>query len=222
MSMRRIGSLSFVAVLGACGLLPSPPEPMPVNCYLAEAGDVDSVRRVMVLPFHAVAGVQAKNEAVRVAFINELTKTQRFEVVPLPDRDEEHQEIYRHLTRGEIATDSLVALSRRYQIDGAVIGTITSYRAYPPPHLGLRVQMLSLHSGQTVWAADGLYDSNDNRVVEDLRHYAGSFLAEEDSLHGWEINLMSPAKYASYVSHRLVGTWRHAEVSARRREASWR
>ena len=126
----------------------------------------------------------------------------------LPDEAEEDREVYLSLTRGAISADALVRLSERYNVDGVVIGTLTSYRPYSPPNLGLRIQMISLHSGRTVWAVDGIYDSNDARVIEDLEHYAASFQAEEASMHGWEINLLSPRLYAGYVAHRLVGTWR--------------
>jgi len=200
---------AFVCVVaGACSSLASAPHSIPVNHFLGDPMDIDSVRRVMVLPFQEAEGVQAQTAQVREAFINELVKIQRFEVVPLPGGAAEHRELYHGLTKGNLSTDALVRLGERYRIDGVMLGTLTSYRAYTPPNLGMRLQLVSLHSGQVVWAAEGLYDSNDARVIEDLQHYAGSFQAEEDSMHGWQINLISPMRYAGYVSHRLVGTWR--------------
>ena len=89
-----------------------------------------------------------------------------------------------------------------------LVGTITNYRAYKPQHLGLRTQLVSVHSGNTVWAVDALYDAGDASTMSDLEHYATTFQAEDDSLHGWEMNLIAPTKFAAYVSHRVVGTWR--------------
>jgi hypothetical protein len=190
--------------LASCGVLG--PRPMPVNSFRADAADFAAVRRVMVLPFREADGVVGQSIQVRDAFLNELAKSRRFEVVPLPARADEHRNVYEDLTRGGLSKDVLVELSERYRIDGLVLGTLTSYRAYAPTNLGLRVQLVSLHSGRTIWAAEGLYDANDSRAVEDLQHYAESFQADEDSLHGWQINLLSPTRYASFVSHRLVGT----------------
>lgn len=205
--MRAFGTAALL-VLAGCHLFPSAPDKLHVNHYLGDPRDVDSVRRVMVLPFEEAPGVQAEAHMIRQAFSNEMLKLQRLEIVPLPSRAREHQEIYRDLTRGSLEPASLVTLSRRYNIDGVLMGTITSFRPYEPANLGLRVQLMSLHSGQTVWAAEGIYDANDASVQEDLQHYAASFAAAEDTLHDWEIHKLSPRKYASFVSHRLSGTFR--------------
>ena len=103
-----------------------------------------------------------------------------------------------------------MALANRYKLDGVLVGTITTYRPYLPQQLGLRTKLFSVHSGSYIWAAEGLYDANDARTIEDLEHYQKTFLATETSMHGARINLLSPRKFATYVSHRLVGTWRKA------------
>jgi hypothetical protein len=205
--VRAAAALAAVA-LGACTWLPKPPEPKPVNFYSAAPRDLDNVQRVLVLPFACAAGVTADTMPLREAFLVELAKIQRLELVPLPDGAEEDRPLYESLVRGRISTEALVELSERYQLDGVLLGTVTAYRPYLPVHLGLRVQLVSVHSGSTVWAAEGLYDANDAATIEDLRHYQLSFAAAEASFHGVEINLISPRKFAAYVAHRLVATWR--------------
>ena len=196
--------------LAACSAWPRPPHPKPVNCFFGDERDLDSVRRVMALPFDLAPGVEADSFTVRQTFLQELTKIGRFELVPLPAGGEVDRDIYKTLFRGRLSTEAIVELGKRYQLDGVLMVTITSYRPYKPPHMGLRTQLLSIHSASTVWAADATYDSNDAATIEDLQHYAGSFAAEEETMHGWQINLISPTKFASFVSHRVVGTWRDA------------
>jgi hypothetical protein len=53
-----------------------------------------------------------------------------------------------------------------------------------------------------------LYDAAEEATLSDVQHYARSYLGEEASMHGWEINLISPTRFASFVAHRLVATWR--------------
>ena len=203
--------LALLLAVSGCQLTRLP-HPKPVNWYLAHPNDVISVRRIMVLPFREAASVTADTHAVRAAFLAELSKIQRFEVIPLPTGATGDHAIYRALIRGRVSAESLVALANRYNLDGVLVGTITGYRPYLPPHLGLRAQLFSVHSGSFIWAAEGLYDANDARTMEDLEHYQKSFLAEESSMHGMRINLLSPRRFASYVSHRLVGTWRTAKL----------
>ena len=208
--MTRSGALlpSLLLLAGSCTWLPRPPEPKEVNYYLADPRDLDNVLRVMVLPFTCAAGVAADTMPIRETFLTELAKIQRFELVPLPDGAEEDRPLYESLLRGRLSTSALVALGERYQLDGVLLGTVTSWRPYRPAHLGLRMQLVSVHAGSTVWAAEGIYDASDAATIEDLRHYQMSFAAEEASFHGYEIHLISPRKFAAYVAHRLVATWR--------------
>jgi len=205
--------LLLVPLLAATGCaITRVPSPKPINWYLGHRNDVVGVRRIMLLPFRAAAGVQADTHVVRESFLAELAKIQRFELIPLPTGTAEDDKIYRALTRGRISAESLVALAKRYKLDGVLVGTVTSYRPYLPPHLGLRTKLFSVHSGSFIWAAEGLYDANDVRTMEDLEHYQETFLAAESSMHGMRMNLLSPRKFAAYVSHRLVGTWRLARL----------
>ncbi|MHC5065312.1 MAG: hypothetical protein ACYTG5_15195 [Planctomycetota bacterium] len=204
---------AVISLSSACTMFPTPPKQIQVNHYLADKLDLDSVRRVMVLPFDEAPGVASQADMVRGTFIAEMSKLQSFEVVPLPREAREFDEIYHSLTRGTLSPDALAVLSERYGIDGVVMGTITNYRAYRPASLGLRIQLVSMHSGRTVWAADGIYDCGDAAVLEDLQHYAKSFAAAEDSLHGWRIHMLAPRKFATYVCHRIAGSAREATVT---------
>ena len=196
-----------LSLLGSCGLLPRAPEAKAVNSYLAEPEDLASVRRVMVLPFHAEAGVLVDCAAVRNAFVAELQKLRRFEVVPLPDGAREEQELNVSMLRGRPSTDAIVRLCERYALDGVLIGAISAWRAYTPPHLGLRTQLISVHSGAAVWAVDAIYDASDRSTVSDLQHYYERTRHDDGNLHGWELNMLSPAKFTHYVAYRFVGTW---------------
>jgi hypothetical protein len=193
--------------LVSCGFFVRDPEPQRVNAYLADDQDIRSVRRVMVLPFLEAPGVAADVDRVREAFIGELSKLHRFELVALPPGAREDGLINRGLARGRISTTALVSLSDRYNLDGVMLGTVTSYRAYLPPHLGLQVQLISIHSGNTIWAAEGHYDASDARTVEDLQHYFQTSRPSNETRHGVEIYWISPTKFASYVSYRLVDSW---------------
>lgn len=191
----------------SCDMFARKPEPKRVNAYLADSRDMSSVRRIMVLPFAESPGVSADLDRVREAFISELLKIQRFEIVSMPRGAREEEVINRSLARGRLSTSALVSLSDRYNLDGVMMGTVTSYRAYTPPHLGMQIQLISIHSGETVWAAEGLYDASDARTVEDLNHYFMSSRADDETGHGVEIYWISPTKFASYVSARLVASW---------------
>ena len=202
----RVGlALPLLVALGC--RIEAPPRPKVVNSYLAERADLASVRRIMVLPFAHEAGVAMDCSKVRDAFVAELQKLRRFEVVPLPAEASEDEDLNFSLSRGRLSTEAVVRLCRRYSLDGLFLGSVTSWRAYTPPHLGLRTQLVSVHSGAPVWAVDAIYDAADRSTISDLRHYTDTTQQDDGNLHGYELSLLAPSKFTTYVAHRCVGTW---------------
>jgi hypothetical protein len=197
--------LLAAALLGACA--GGPHSTKTLNCYLAERGDLANVRRIMVLPFGQESGVQADCARVRDAFVAELQKLRRFEVVPLPTEAREDDELNASMARGRLSTEAMVRLCNRYALDGVLIGSVTAWRPYTPPHLGMRTQLVSVHSGAPVWAVDAIYDTADRTTVGDLQQYAECTQHDDGNLHGWELNLVAPGRFTTYVAHRFVGTW---------------
>ena len=206
--MRALAAVVVLGTLPFAGCqLQRPPEAKVVNCYLAEPADLANVRRIMVLPFTAQAGVEVDCEQVRDSFVTALQKLRRFEVVPLPVSAEEDDMLNASLQRGRLSTEAMVRLCNRYALDGLYVGSVTAWRPYMPAHLGMRTQLISVHSGATVWAVDAIYDANDRTTIGDLRAYAEASQQDDGSLHGWEMNLIAPTKFTNYVATRFVGTW---------------
>lgn len=202
----RLLFAALALLLAGCAL-ERPPEKRPLNHYLADARDLDCIRRVMVLPFTEEPGVSAEKELVRASYVDELQKLRRFEVLPLPSDVSEVAILDASARKGRIGVEEVVALCNRYRVDAIVLGTVTAFRAYTPPRLGMRTQMVSVHSGSIVWAVDAMYDSNDRSMVSDLRHYYVNVETHDGNLHGWELDLLAPHRFCHYVAHRFVGTW---------------
>jgi len=207
--MKNVASLTATLaalLLGSCAL-ERPPEKRDVNHFLADARDLASVRRVMVLPFAEESGVVAECTRIRDAYVTELQKLRRFEIVPLPDAAAEVQQLQASLRHGSVSTEGIVELCNRYRVDAVLAGSVTAYRAYTPPRLGMRTQLVSVHSGSVIWAVDALYDANDRSMQSDLRHYYENVQTHDGNLHGWEFDAIAPSKFCAYVAHRFVGTW---------------
>ena len=127
--------------------------------------------------------------------------------MPLPQEAEEDEVLNRTLHLGRLSTQAMVSVCERYHVDGVLFANVTSWRPYKPPILGLRTQLLSVHSGATVWATDVLYDCTDRSTIADLKHYDQHVEAADATMHGWEMLLIAPTMFAAYVAHRVVGTW---------------
>ena len=193
-------------LLASCGLT-RPNRPKQINSYLAESSDLANVRRIMVLPFHSEAGISIDHAQVRDSFVAELQKLRRFEVVPLADAAREDDMLNDSLAHGRISTEAMVRLCERYALDGLFVGSVTAWRPYKPAQLGLRTQLISVHSGSSIWAVDTMFDAADRTTISDLQHYVEGTQRDDGNLHGWEMTLISPTKFTNFVAHRCVGTW---------------
>lgn len=207
--MNRFASITVCAaamLMSSCAIT-RPHRPKAINSYLAEPADLANIRRIMVLPFHAEAGITIENNQIRDSFVSELQKLRRFEVVPLADAAREDDILNESLARGRISTEAMVLLCDRYALDGLFVGSVTAWRPYTPTHLGLRTQLISVHSGSSVWAVDTIFDAADRTTISDLQNYVALTQRDDGNLHGWEMTLLSPTKFTNFVAHRCVGTW---------------
>ena len=49
---------------------------------------------------------------------------------------------------------------------------------------------------------------SDRTTISDLQALRKHNTQRDDgNLHGWEMTLLSPAKFTNFVAHRCVGTW---------------
>ena len=145
---------------------------------------------------------------VRAEVLAELRKLQAFDVLALPDGNDEDQEVRAALLRGRLSVSAMVELARRFRADAILTGTVLQYRPYVPPVFGLRLQLLSVHTGGVVWAAEGIYDAGDATTRLDIRHYCAHVAAPETSLHGWEMTTLSHRRFIRFVPFRLLESWK--------------
>jgi hypothetical protein len=200
--------LPMLLFLCACGVVSEHPTPRAVNFYMAEEAAIRAVRRVLVVPFDQEEMVRADERTVRAECLAELRKLQAFDVLALPEGNEEDEELRAALTHGRLSVSAMVDLARRFRADAILTGTILQYRPYVPPVFGLRLQLLSVHTGGVVWAAEGVYDAGDAATRLDLKHYCARVAAPETSLHGWEMATLSHRRFIRFVTFRLLETWK--------------
>ena len=215
---RKTGFLLGMGLLAlpSCSLFgPGWTKPKPVDAFFADPRDTALVRRVLVLPFDIEGGGDADPDVVWRIFCMELQKTGRFEVLALPEDDRRKWLDNLPRLKGVFPLADLLDFCDRYGADGVLYGTVTRFRAYKPPCLGLRLGMVSAQTGQVVWETDVLYDMADRESMEDLRNYVATVSSPDDSLHKWEMALLSPRRFTAYVCHRVVDRWRVVDAAYR-------
>lgn len=166
------------------------------------------IRRVLILPFEYDTDREAVIDEVTDAFAVELRKTGSFEViVPTGNKAATIPE-NKIWDKGTININSLIILRNKYDVDAIVFGNITHYRPYEPMLLGVKVGMVSTDSGEVIWGADGVFDSNENEVAELVKQYFES-THQKTALYGWKLILLSMRRYSQFVANQITKTLRY-------------
>ncbi len=194
-------------ILGGCQATLSPKSSSSLSFNKSASFNTVQIRRVLLLPFEYTTDREAVIDEVTEAFVVELRKIGSFEVV-VPTGDKSllflEQDVW---VKGSVNFASALALRNKYDVDAIVFGNITHYRPYEPMLLGVKVSMISTDTGDVVWSADGVFDSNENDVAELVKQYFEN-THQKSSLYGWKLILLSMRRYAQFVANQLAETLR--------------
>lgn len=208
MGVRTIsGLLLACALLPACAL--TQPVTMPVLAEAEVAADFHSysIRRVGLLPFAGHDVPERQSQALQRGLYIEIDQSTPFEVVLLTARDLQEVEESQPHRRGWYQPRTIIELSRRFNLDAILFGTVTQQRFYPPQSIGLQVDMVAAETGQVVWSSSVALDASDPRVIDGLKAFytlpEDNLLLEEES-EDWELALLSPERFARFAAYQIA------------------
>lgn len=96
------------------------------------------VQRVLLLPFAFETKRDKVVNEVTEAFFIELQKSTKFDVV-VPQEFQDILSQQRDVwNRGLIRAETITEAKKRYKVDAIIFGTITQYKPYEPPILGIK------------------------------------------------------------------------------------
>jgi len=167
--------------------------------------DWASVRRILVMPLAIESGYSQSAEDVRASLITELRKLCAFDVViaPVDLSEPTCQEIR---SEGEFDEVELIQIGHRYQVDAVLIGAVTEYRAYPPPRVGMSVQLISVGEAAVIAGVDGVCDARDQGTIDQAREFFQETSQVSFNLLGKDLVQWSPDQFNRYVCHQVAST----------------
>lgn len=160
------------------------------------------VRRVIILPSAGGPTVTEESlDRVDQALTEELNRTGRFETTVI-SRDELHLLFGRRaiLSTSALPPDLFEKLAKAHAADAVLFTDITSYSAYPPITIGLRMKLAQVADQQILWAADNVFSGSDPAVANSARRHAlklGSDRGPGDLSH---TILQNPTRFAAYAA----------------------
>lgn len=199
----RLLTLVLVAALSSCALFERPPASL-ANAQVADDFGTYRIRRVGLVPFGGSEIGTELAESLQDSFLAEVGSATSYEVVRLRPSDLAEipgSEPYR---RGWYRPETILALARRFKLDGMLVGTVTQLNPYPPQALGLDVDLVSTETGLVIWHGSIHLDAADDRVRRGLEDYFESKNAEVGSKESIGLTMISPRRFARFAAHQVA------------------
>ena len=179
------------------------PPPQRMATYMSPTLPDELPARVVVVPFSAPACTADDGPMVTQSMALAIQSTLLCDVVPARAEDERLAAESALWQRGKVDVESLVVARKNYMADAFLFGTITQYKPYDPPILGLKLRMLSARTGDVLWAAEALFDAHDQTTRSKARDYFKDS-GLRGRLYGPDLMFMSPKLYAGFVASEIA------------------
>jgi hypothetical protein len=147
-----------------------PPPPVTYSRYHLDGWDWGSVARVVVFTPRNESDYTRAGQEFQDALASELQRLGRFEVVAAPADDHARLASFAH-QGGAFDEGVAVDIATRTRADVLVLPTITQYSPYPRPRMGVVVQAVAPFAGKVAASVDGLWDTTDGGIAEQVRAY---------------------------------------------------
>ncbi len=199
--------LLFMAIMGIQGCeMPTRMVESPVSFYKSGEYNNSYVQRVLLVPFTYETGREKVVKEVTEAFFVELQKNAKYDVVMPHEFHEAFLKQDDLWVKGLVRPETIIEAKKRYQVDAIMFGTITHYKPYEPPVLGIKMSMFSTTSGNVIWNSDTIFDSSEATITKLAKIYYKENFQEKQSLYGWKLILLSSERYAQFIAHHVVAT----------------
>ena len=201
--MNHLSSVLFMTLaLGACTTARKNVEPL-ATVRLAADRELYELRRVGILPIvsrdlrledeRALQGALALNLSGRMHA--EIVVLDRGDVTEVPDNDP--------FRTGRIEPQAVLALAKRYNLDGFVTANITERRTYAPQRLGLEIELTACDTGLPIWSASLRIDAAQERTQTALRTWFTNERGAPGSNETADLYFLSPQRFAEFAAAQI-------------------
>ena len=175
--------------------------PMIASAQVASDFDTYEISRVGLMPFQGTDVDLTRADELQLAFYSEFSRTTPFELVLLDGIDLEEVRGSEPYRRGWYHPTTIIEISRRYNLDAVLFGTVVRDQFFPPQELSVQVDMVAAETGLVIWSSSAHLSAGDLRVQEGLKIFYDS---EVTGAASWELSLVSPTRFARFAAFQIA------------------
>jgi len=202
----KLTTLALCCALAACTAAPTRQDAeLFATARVVTDFESYSLHRVGLLPLLNQGLRAEQSEQIQAGFLSEFTRSTPFEVVSLSSEDLAEIPGSDPYRRGWYDPRTIIALSRRYQLDAVFIGTLADTQFFAPQRLAVQVDLVACETGAAVWSGAVHLDASDSRVRESLMTWGEDSSTEEHrGSEPSDLALLSPRRFARFAAWQLA------------------
>ena len=194
------------SVIGIGGCIITEKEFKSISFYKSDEFSKTNVQRVLMVPFTFKTQRGKIVEEVTEAFFLELQKSAKFDIVVSYEFQDVLLQQKDLWIKGLIRAETIIEAKKKFNVDAIIFGTITHYKPYEPPILGVKIGMFSAVSGNVIWSSDTVFDSSEASVIQLVKNYYKENIQKKQSLYDWNIVLLSMKRYSQFAAYHIIAT----------------
>jgi hypothetical protein len=182
----------------------------PQNVHRASDLLPSNIRRVAVLPVTCDATqneVEAGRELLQLVLPEELGKTKKFELIPVPpERLRQWTGRTTWTAEEQLPVDFFKMLRDELGCEAVLFCRVTQFQAYPPLVVGMQLKLVDAQFSQLLWVADEVIDAAEPSVMNGARRYQQAQEQLPSALADSRSILNSPRRFSRYAASTVFST----------------
>jgi hypothetical protein len=161
----------------------------------------------------SVAFIELYNESeytnVQVEVTDELyhaiMKKQLFTLNLIKQNAESWKSIDYH-PGSKLTLEQLYQLQQSLNTKAILLGTVTDFKPYPHLLLAMKLDMLDINDGRTIWAAEQVWDAADKNLEQRVKKYIQSQMRTDRTADRDKLTFISTKDFIKFVCYELAET----------------
>lgn len=201
-----ISAIILIAILAIAGCNVHQPLIQETGYYdLHPQADFESINHMVIMEFDNRTNFTKLAEPLSRQVFSTVIKKHMFDTTFITwDQPLWKQIAGANLEHAERETQK--AYAEMLNSDAIMTGEIIQYKPFPTLMIGLRVRIIDLRTGYTIWKLEQVWDSADIGVENRIKRYYSNTLKSGLEPMGWQYVRTSPSAYRQFVAYEIAQT----------------
>lgn len=172
--------------------------------YLNPYKNLDTIGRIVLVELANESDSHHISADITEAIFNELQKKQLFGLTVVRQSDPEWQSL--RLDMNKYTLEQLSAIRKTLKCDAVLKGTVTGYKPFPHMAIGIRIELIDLNDGQSLWAIEQIWDTTDKMTKQRIETYYKHHLLPGSATLEEKLGTVSSLKFIKFVAYEISET----------------